>query len=306
MREPTFGEANEVHAHADAASHRDDGFDGPNADGSMRRRIEAMVAQWDNRLRDRIVADTALPLSSKGRVAQTKVMVVDFMPPSLLDIIRSLGGDSLLLDLILRRDALVAAGHVLEFVAEAQTAIDHRLFDGEMSLPPEHLRGTLRYLERILEALRRHDVTERLRGLHHDILGSYRPPSAGRTGHIFIYWRAIALAATLLRVSPDDLAIVTLAHERAHAVTHVGFDADGRQWDTRSLLETDLSIVEGLAQYYTDRACLHFNKDLPELHGAFRRLLDVQSEPYCALAGVGLGCRGRERGCARGARAVSP
>jgi len=44
---------------------------------------------------------------------------------------------------------------------------------------------------------------------------------------------------------------LTLAHELAHAYTHLGYDIDGDNWKTQAFQEADLFICEGLAEWFT-------------------------------------------------------
>lgn len=90
----------------------------------------------------------------------------------------------------------------------------------------------------------------------------------------------IAVYAALLKVRIEDLTIVVLAHELAHAYTHLGGDADDSPWDTDCFGAADLRIVEGLAQYYTERVVVSLANERPAAKVAFDALLSLQSLPY--------------------------
>ncbi len=62
---------------------------------------------------------------------------------------------------------------------------------------------------------------------------------------------AHALFAGAFGLRIEDLAVVTLAHELSHAYTHVGRDIDGGTWRDPGFRQSDLAVVEGLAQFYT-------------------------------------------------------
>jgi hypothetical protein len=110
-----------------------------------------------------------------------------------------------------------------------------------------------------------------------DTLGAY----FFRRGRIELYWFVIWLIANELKVAVEDLTLVVLVHEMAHLYTHEGQDADGHSWETTAFAETDLHILEGLAQYYTEQVLEGIAKDFTARPlEAFHRLLPRQSEPY--------------------------
>jgi hypothetical protein len=70
------------------------------------------------------------------------------------------------------------------------------------------------------------------------------------------------LGVGLLGCQVEDLTIVVLVHELAHAYTQNGADIEGRRWATISFAKAETALKEGLAQYYTDRAALRrFSQD---------------------------------------------
>jgi hypothetical protein len=60
-----------------------------------------------------------------------------------------------------------------------------------------------------------------------------------------LFWGVIGLVSRLLGVSVEGLTVKVLAHELAHAYTHVGADADGRRWGTTAFQRTDRALLEG-------------------------------------------------------------
>jgi hypothetical protein len=73
---------------------------------------------------------------------------------------------------------------------------------------------------------------------------------------------------------------VVLAHELAHAYSHVGSDADDRYWSTDLFAKSDHELKEGLAQYYTMRVCQRIAESHPGLLNAFDALLLHQPDAY--------------------------
>ena len=90
----------------------------------------------------------------------------------------------------------------------------------------------------------------------------------------------IGVFAKILRVGVEDLTVVVLVHELAHAYTHLGYDIDGDQWDTSAFAAADIHIVEGLAQFYTEIVCKNTAPRQPNAKLAFERLLKNQAPPY--------------------------
>lgn len=90
----------------------------------------------------------------------------------------------------------------------------------------------------------------------------------------------IGIMAGILNVPVEALTIAVLIHELAHAYTHLGRDIDGNRWETESLAQTDLEIVEGLAQFYTVVVCNKLIARFPAAQQAFNALLTMQSGPY--------------------------
>jgi hypothetical protein len=94
-----------------------------------------------------------------------------------------------------------------------------------------------------------------------------------------VYWAVIGLVAVLLDVKIEDLAAVVLAHELAHAYTHLGYDIDGKNWDGEGFATTESKLKEGLAQYYTQAVCARL-RQMPDCLDAYETLLKEQPEPY--------------------------
>jgi hypothetical protein len=92
--------------------------------------------------------------------------------------------------------------------------------------------------------------------------------------------QAIGIYAQLYNISVEGLCFVALAHELAHTYTHLGKDIDGAAWKTADFADTDLPIVEGLAQFYTKTVCEKLAPRFPGGLEAYRALLETQSPAY--------------------------
>jgi hypothetical protein len=97
---------------------------------------------------------------------------------------------------------------------------------------------------------------------------------------ISLYWMVIGIMSGVLGVPVEALTVVVLAHELAHAYSHLGRDIDSSRWDTHAFSRADMPIAEGIAQFYTDAVCRKLAERLPAALGAFRALLEYQSGPY--------------------------
>lgn len=164
--------------------------------------------------------------------------------------------------------------------------------------------STLRYCNRLSKLLHKtvsdyqnqFDLVKHILSVDKDILGSFsyrekqdkygsseKFSSYAESYHaeITLYWGIIGLVASALGVSIEGLTIVVLAHELAHAYTHLGFDRDGVRWDGHGFSDSDHELKEGLAQYYTAIVI----KSLPETQKveaqkAYDTLLPKQPKAY--------------------------
>jgi hypothetical protein len=68
------------------------------------------------------------------------------------------------------------------------------------------------------------------------------------------------------------------------AYTHIGRDIDGKAWVEPGFARSDLTVIEGLAQFYTLAVAEKLNIRAPGVHQAFTKLLEYQSAPYKAHA----------------------
>jgi hypothetical protein len=149
-------------------------------------------------------------------------------------------------------------------------------------------------IDGLLAEAQKFDFLKQVFGVNEDVLGLYsfrRSPNALLFGdepppnaRIDLYWGVIGLVARVLGVSVEALTVKVLAHELAHAYTHIGADADGRRWDTSSFGDADRALKEGLAQYYTVRVLDRLDRQTSEARLAYERLLPHQ--PACYRAHV--------------------
>jgi hypothetical protein len=132
-----------------------------------------------------------------------------------------------------------------------------------------------------LKRLDQMHALERIFDIREDVLGAYY----FRIPEIRLYWVVIGIVARVLAVSVEALTVVVLAHELAHAYTHLGLDIDNERWDTEQFARSEKDIVEGLAQFYTQVVCKRIGQRMPEALNAYHALLAKQSGPYKAHLG---------------------
>jgi hypothetical protein len=95
-----------------------------------------------------------------------------------------------------------------------------------------------------------------------------------------LYWAVIGLIAPLIGASAASLTAVVLAHELAHAFTQVGADIEGYRWEPEVFHAADLGLKEGMAQYYTAKACERLERLAPDAKATYEALLEKQPEAY--------------------------
>lgn len=132
------------------------------------------------------------------------------------------------------------------------------------------------FCNRVFHKLMNRQELQKIREIDEDILGAY----FFHIPEIQIYWMVIGIVATMLGISIESLTIVVLAHEIAHAYHHHGLDIDGYQWETFSFATTDIFVIEGLAQFYTEIVSEKISERYPEVKTAFGKLLEMQPDPY--------------------------
>jgi hypothetical protein len=152
----------------------------------------------------------------------------------------------------------------------------------------QHFPSLVALADELLQALDRADPVRRILEVNEDVLGRYvyRLPPTGAyyndpwDGRIELYWGVIGLIAGLLGCSVESLTVVVLAHELAHAYTHLGADIDGRRWDSLAFANSTHELIEGLAQYYTYLVCYGLETQMSDVLMTYKELLEHQPDAY--------------------------
>ena len=241
----------------------------------IRETVERTYKQWNTILRDYLRTETGLRLAMGGDLQSVPIKVDSGMPPRFVEVMRQFEGVEWLL---LNRPAVaeVAEGtRCMEGFADAARAAW-----GDEAGPAvaNDIRRVQETATNWLRKLDERNTVKQIIGIEEDVLGAY----FFRIPQIRLYWVVIGITARTLGVAVEALTIVVLAHELAHAYTHLGRDIDNERWDTGHFAGSDLDIVEGLAQFYTKVICTRLQDRMPAALQGYEALLKEQSGPYRA------------------------
>jgi hypothetical protein len=243
-------------------------------------RVERAITQYNRLLRGHIREETGFSLADDNGRGSVPIRIVDGFPAEVARLIDKYQ-EIVLWRLIMLQPKL---GGVVEGLGGLLQQWDD--FERWVGLP-DVAKGSAPALERsvrVASALQTLAATRKvfqdLKEIQEDVLGAYH--FGPRGSHIEIYWMAQALFAAAFGVRIEDLTVVTLAHELAHAYTHIGRDIDGDAWRDPGFAQTEKAVVEGLAQYYTAVVTERLRARAPEAFDTYRRLLEHQSAPYRA------------------------
>lgn len=174
-----------------------------------------------------------------------------------------------------------------------------------ISVDENELQGTARWATTLLDLLDKHDPLKKVLGVDEDILGIYEyhirkrdkhaDNSLGllfesRNGHadekevnratIRLYWGVIGLVSEWMGCKVEDLTVVVLTHELAHAYTQLGADIEGRRWPASEFAKAESGLKEGLAQYYTDRVLRKLVRRFGSALKVYEAMLPGQPDAY--------------------------
>jgi hypothetical protein len=150
------------------------------------------------------------------------------------------------------------------------------------------LHSTSDWAAYLLAFLEKHDPLKTLLAVRDDFLGVYEydiraihaDEYTANRATIYLYWGVIGLVAEWMGCAVEDLAIVVLTHELAHAYTQLGADIEGRRWFAPQFAKTEKELKEGLAQYYTDRVLRRVERRYPGALSVFIAMLPGQPAAY--------------------------
>ena len=231
--------------------------------------VRQTVRLWNQRIRNQLTSEIGFQL--RGR--QVSVRVVDGLPAPLSEKLEDTDALALVaLNRSLLKDVVVGTRFM---ESQWDNVTGAHSGDGGTAEPPE-VRRVRETAESWLKLLEKHELGAALREINEDVLGAY----FFNESEVRIYWLAIGIYAALYSVPVEALTFVVLVHELAHAYTHMGSDIDGHTWSTEEFASTDIAIIEGLAQFYTEVVCSKLKGRMPGALPAFETLLAHQNEVY--------------------------
>jgi hypothetical protein len=150
------------------------------------------------------------------------------------------------------------------------------------------LQSVANWAAALLRFLDENDPLKAVLSVSEDILGVYQTDPRGlladdhaaNRATIKLYWGVIGLVSQWIGCSVEDLTVVVLTHELAHAYTQLGADIEGRRWAVSSFARAESALKEGLAQYYTDRVLHRLERRFAGALKIFLNLLPSQPEVY--------------------------
>lgn len=241
-------------------------------------RVRQAVKDWNLQVREQLRVETALRLSAEDQSVTVPVRVTDGVPPPLW---QRLNIPDTSLRLLLLRGTIAAAAQGVHLIRADLDAV-RSLVASEVAsgddLPSEpELARVARLLSLLTEELADVRLFDDIWREPVDWLGAYffRKPL------VEIYWIPIAFEAARSQLEIEALTYVVLAHELAHAYTHLGRDIDGHSWRTEDFAGTSGYVVEGLAQHYARMLCRKVEPRFPAALRAFDAMLEHQRPgPY--------------------------
>jgi hypothetical protein len=249
---------------------------------NVRERVFQTYKRWNQPIRDCLRAETGLRLNIGDDFQTIPVTVCSGLTRHFKGVLKQCEGIEWLL---LNRPKLERAKAGLQLVYDGPSLfVGIEEFLTRRNIPVEDVankdeigkcRDTVAVLLNIIE---QQQFSKKVFCVDEDVLGTYNlnRPS------IKLMWLPIAIISANMGVAPEALTVVVLTHELAHAFTHVGRDIDGNQWQTHDMASSDLSIVEGLAQYYTNAVCTRLSSRFPQPLDVFNSLLEHQADCYKA------------------------
>jgi hypothetical protein len=200
--------------------------------------------------------------------ASIPIKVVDLVPSSLLELFAKFDDNHI--EMLLHYRRMKRAAEELEFQISKYSAFSQYHVE---TANINEIETIIKHLRKLINEVEQCGIIEAIQKLGPDLLGAYFL----RDNRVEIYWLCIGLCNILHDLPIEDFTLVVLIHELAHGYTHIGFDKDGNKWNTEDFDHSDLKIVEGFAQFYTEMLCRDYFDQATE---AFNALLTKQSTEY--------------------------
>ncbi len=240
-----------------------------------REEVEQAFRQWNGIVRDQLRNEMGLRLSVGGEAQSVPVRICDGLPRPLAAALQEFPDWEWLM---LHRPDVEATVRGAQLLAHHYDEARLTIGDAASMAPESSLIEVASSAKQLLERFDKLNAIKRIVDCQEDVLGGYH----FRIPEVRLYWVPISIVSRLLGIPVDALTLVVLAHELAHAYSHLGRDIDGEAWNTNTFANADMAIVEGIAQFYAQVICESLNMRFPAARHAFEILLAKQSGAYTA------------------------
>lgn len=240
---------------------------------TAREQVDQAFRQWNGIVRDQLRNEMGLRLSIGTESQSVPVRILDGIPRPLAESLSAFPDWEWMM---LHRPDVEATVRGARLLAAHRAEAEALVTDRSTLATEGSFADVAASAEELLARFDKLDAIKRIVDCREDVLGAY----FYRVPEVRIYWVPISIVSRLLGVPVDALTLVVLAHELAHAYSHLGRDIDGEGWNTVSFAATDMTIVEGVAQFYTQVICESLRVRFPAAHQAFEALSSKQSGPY--------------------------
>lgn len=250
-----------------------------NFNENLKEDVMKAKEKYNLKVRSVIADKTGFSLHYKSKYFDTKIIdniektsikikVEDYVPLSLINLFSKFDDNHI--ELLLHYNKMKSSVKEIEYQISKLSDFSEYIFE---PLKIEDLNQTLNYLKTLIKEVEECGIIEALRTLGPDTLGSYYL----NENKVELYWLSIGLCHIIHNLPIEDFTLVVLTHELVHGYTHIGYDKDRNNWDTKDFYTSDLRIVEGFAQFYTEMICKDYFEQATE---AFNSLLSIQSIEY--------------------------
>jgi hypothetical protein len=265
-------------------------------------RVDKARIRWNRPIREMLRQETGLRLNraeaTRGSGAQQSLVDSVGVPikvlPGLPEKLKSVEFDDVMDLRVLIGRWRTTLGMLLEGATETQQLVRELESEGHAQRLVRqrgvHLREAAELAEELLRELGQEDPVTKILEVNADVLGVYAyylpeqqtlQDAGVPTGvRVELYWGVIGLIAELLGRSVESLTVVVLAHELAHAYTHLACDIDDHRWGARAFATSQHELKEGLAQYYAERVCERLRGEFADAIETYKLLLPKQPKAY--------------------------
>lgn len=246
-------------------------------------KIHQAYKRWNQPVREYLRAETGLRMNI-GEDTQSVPVTLEYGLPDHFKQALSDFEDSGLEWLLLNRPQIKSSIKGLSLIGAGSDLFGIDRLLNNKHIPQDKIASSIEIakckntFETLLKIADEFAFTKRIFDIEMDVFGIYTPHRPA----VKIMWLPIAIVSLNKAIDPEALTVVVLAHELAHAYTHVGRDIDGNQWNTHDMVNAELKIVEGLAQYYTEAVCERLWPRFPKALEVFNLFLKNQSKCYTA------------------------